>query len=216
MTIEFHCPFCQKLLRTADDKAGVRANCPGCGEAVTVPSPGDEVLLGGPPSAVAEAAASNPVPPRAGLLPPVEMPAGSGAVGAATKTCPMCGGQLLGTATRCRHCGEELAARTSRRGGLAPHRGPMILAFGIIGLVMLVVSVFCLPLGMIALPLGVIAWVLGNSDLREIAAGRMEREGEGLTQGGRILGIITCCLTLLLGLIFVVFFGVVILGNLPH
>src|SRR5262245_21753461 len=37
VTIEFHCPTCQKLLRTADDKAGVRARCPGCGEVVTVP-----------------------------------------------------------------------------------------------------------------------------------------------------------------------------------
>ena len=39
MTIEFHCPTCQKLLRTADDKAGRQAKCPDCGNAVTVPQP---------------------------------------------------------------------------------------------------------------------------------------------------------------------------------
>jgi uncharacterized protein (DUF983 family) len=141
---------------------------------------------------------------------------GEGAPTGAKKNCPMCGEQIMAAAVRCRHCGEELVAAGARPGDLTPHRGPMLLAFGIIGLVMLVFAAFCLPLGVVALPLGVMAWVLANGDLREMAAARMDRAGKGLTQAGRILGIITCCLTLLMAVFFVIFFAVVILGNLPH
>ena len=42
MTIEFLCPNCQKLLRTTNDKAGVKAKCPGCGGPITVPFPDED------------------------------------------------------------------------------------------------------------------------------------------------------------------------------
>jgi hypothetical protein len=68
-----------------------------------------------------------------------------------------------------------------RRGHFMPHRGGMILAFGIIGI--------C------ALPIfGVVAWIMGNNDLRDIHAGRMDPEGESMTQTGRILGMIATIL----------------------
>jgi hypothetical protein len=65
------------------------------------------------------------------------------------------------------------------RGHLRPHRGTLILVLGILSLV------FC-PLGF----LGPVAWILGSQDLREIRAGRMDPQGAGLTNGGRICGII--------------------------
>ncbi len=37
MPIEFLCPHCQHLLRTPDDKAGMSAKCPACGEMIWVP-----------------------------------------------------------------------------------------------------------------------------------------------------------------------------------
>ncbi len=61
---------------------------------------------------------------------------------------------------------------------LAPHRGTLILVLGILGLVCCFVC-------------GIVAWVLGNTDLREIDAGRMDPEGRGLTQAGKICGIIS-------------------------
>jgi hypothetical protein len=64
-----------------------------------------------------------------------------------------------------------------RRRDLTPHRGALILCLGVIGLV--VFPLLC-P----------IAWIMGNADMAEIRAGRMDREGEGLTQGGRVCGII--------------------------
>lgn len=83
-------------------------------------------------------------------------------------------------------------SRRRRRRYLEPHRGTTILVLGI-------VSFFVLgPI------LGPIAWIMGNNDLREMRAGRMDREGEGNTNAGRIcgmiatimsiVGIVGCCL----------------------
>jgi hypothetical protein len=59
-----------------------------------------------------------------------------------------------------------------------PHRGGMILVFGILG------WVFTCPV------FSVMAWVMGTSDLREMRVGRMDSSGRGLTQAGHILGMI--------------------------
>jgi hypothetical protein len=64
-----------------------------------------------------------------------------------------------------------------------PHRGTLILTLGILGLVL-----SCCPLaGWI---LGVLAMSLGNDDLRQMALGGMDRSGKGLTQAGKVLGLI--------------------------
>lgn len=60
----------------------------------------------------------------------------------------------------------------------APHRGVLILIFGILG------WVFSCPIFSVA------AWVMGSSDLREMRTGRMDSSGMGLTQAGHILGLI--------------------------
>jgi hypothetical protein len=98
--------------------------------------------------------------------------------------------------------------RPRRRRGprYAPHRGGMILAFGIIGLV----GGFIIYLPAI---FGLLAWIMGNSDLREMREGRMDPEGESMTNVGRILGIITVVLTVvgtLIGCVFTcLFFGLI-------
>ncbi len=83
-------------------------------------------------------------------------------------------------------------------GAMRPHRGVMILVFGILSLVLQCVI------------FGIVAWVMGNSDLREMDAGRMDPEGRGLTQAGKVCGIISVILTLLGIAIWVIL--VVILG----
>ena len=69
--------------------------------------------------------------------------------------------------------------RPARR--VEPHRGTLILVLGILGLVV------C---GFI----GIAAWLMGKRDLELMARGRMDREGEGLTRAGYILGLIAVIL----------------------
>lgn len=49
MSLEFPCPRCQHLLRTADDKAGLSATCPACGESIWVPYPHELAAAGNQP-----------------------------------------------------------------------------------------------------------------------------------------------------------------------
>ena len=44
MPIAFHCNHCARLIRVADHLAGRRIRCPGCQQAVTVPTPEEEIL----------------------------------------------------------------------------------------------------------------------------------------------------------------------------
>jgi hypothetical protein len=62
--------------------------------------------------------------------------------------------------------------------GQQQHRGTLILVLGILGLVICPI-------------LGIIAWVMGSGDLKQMQAGRMDPEGRGLTQAGKILGIVS-------------------------
>ena len=52
--------------------------------------------------------------------------------------------------------------------------------------------------------LGIIAWSMGNSDLREIKAGRMDPAGKGSTEAGRILGMIHVILCIVVFAIYAV------------
>ena len=76
---------------------------------------------------------------------------------------------------------------------LRPHRGGMILAFGIIGL--LLCGIFA-PF----------AWAMGKSDLKEMRSGRMDRSGQGSTQAGMICGMIATILMILYFLLIMVLF----------
>ncbi|MBI4585971.1 MAG: DUF4190 domain-containing protein [Planctomycetes bacterium] len=85
-------------------------------------------------------------------------------------------------------------------GALKPHRGTMVLVFGILGLVCCVAF-------------GIAAWVLGNQDLKEMAAGVMDRTGEGMTNAGKILGIISVVLTVVGVVIYAIVFLTVGVGG---
>jgi hypothetical protein len=76
--------------------------------------------------------------------------------------------------------------------GVKPHRGGMILGFGIAGLVCCIVF-------------AILAWVMGNGDLKEMAAGTMDRSGEGMTKAGKIIGMIACILAIVGIIINIIF-----------
>ena len=59
-----------------------------------------------------------------------------------------------------------------------PHRGPLVLTLGVVGLL-----VFC-PV------FSVLAWSFGTQDLREMQLGLMDSKGETSTRLGRMLGMV--------------------------
>lgn len=77
---------------------------------------------------------------------------------------------------------------------IRPHRGGVILALGILGLL-------CCFL------FGIAAWVMGNKELRAMRAGNVDPAGEGMTQAGRILGIIGTILGILSAAGWSIFWG---------
>ena len=86
--------------------------------------------------------------------------------------------------------------RRSRRSGrrYEPHRGTLILVFGILGL--FISAIF-----------GIVAWILGSADLKEMDAGRMDPEGRSNTQIGVYLGMASVILTAVVVLCVCLFYG---------
>lgn len=78
---------------------------------------------------------------------------------------------------------------------MKPHRGVLILVLGILS--------FVLGCGIFtAIP----AWVMGNGDIKLMDAGAMDPTGRGMTNAGRILGIINTVLTVVAFVILIAFF----------
>ena len=77
---------------------------------------------------------------------------------------------------------------------MKPHRGTLILVLGILGLV-------------VCGPLGIAAWIMGNTDIKEMAAGTMDPSGRSNTSAGRICGMIASILMVIGVLGGLVFFG---------
>lgn len=92
-----------------------------------------------------------------------------------------------------------------------PHRGGMILAFGIISLV-------ACQFG-IGIIFGILAWVMGNSDLKGIESGEVDPEGRQLTQVGKILGIVGTALSgvymIVMGIYLAFIFAVIARAPMP-
>ncbi len=82
---------------------------------------------------------------------------------------------------------------------MKPHRGTLILVFGILGLV-------------ICLPLGIAAWVMGSGDLKQIDAGTMDPSGRSMTSAGKIIGMIATILGIIGFVVAVVVIGFGVLG----
>jgi predicted Zn finger-like uncharacterized protein len=157
----------------------------------------DEPAPGPRPLRTPASGASEPRGPRSAPPPPSE-PAGE------FRDCPYCGEQVRREAIRCRYCGEDINERQSpddededrpweRRYGprvrrdCEPHRGNMVLVFGIISLAALVLGGCGAVVG---LPFGIIAWVMGRGDMQKMDAGVMDPQGRGTTQAGKVCGII--------------------------
>ncbi len=73
----------------------------------------------------------------------------------------------------------------------------MILVFGIL-------SLFTVPI-----IFGPMAWSMGNQDMRKIRAGQMDREGQTMTEIGRVCGMVAALLSVgALGMVLLYFLAV--------
>jgi flagellar basal body-associated protein FliL len=75
-----------------------------------------------------------------------------------------------------------------------PHRSGLILALGIMGIAVCGVC-------------GIFAWFMGSADLRKMNEGRMNPDGRGLTQAGRIMGLISMIIMVLTAFAMAGMFG---------
>lgn len=227
MPIETNCPGCNRVLRVGDEFAGRQARCPMCSTIYIVPD--DAAAPDQPPPAQeprwymktperqvygpvswselqrwssegrisAECELRNDDQPDwrpasdlfAGLSPARTAPAARPfAAAAAPLDNPFADrGATAGSPSGAGSAGRSWA--TAPPNHQTPHRGVLILILGIFG------WSFSCPI------LGVIAWVMGNSDLREMDCGRMDRNGRGLTQAGRVLGMVQTLLWLVMFLV---------------
>ena len=182
------CPHCQARMRVAQASASGRYRCVKCGQVFSTESG-------------AAQRASAPKFPGAG--------APGGAPGAATA--PMVAQQApmpadsMGTYPGAsfsqpgRPGGYGTAAGGMHQGYMEPHRGGMILALGLLGLLVF-------PL------LGIPAWIMGREDLKKMDQGRMDPSGRGQTTAGMTMGIIAVVVMVLAVLAFCMVAALVILG----
>lgn len=110
---------------------------------------------------------------------------------------------------------EKVEAQPAAQQPLKPHRGTAILVLGIVGLAITLLFSFCCGIFSIAGCIcGIIAWVMANGDLKEMAAGTMDPTGRGTTQAGKICGIISVILGIVVFVISLLFLGFVGLSHL--
>lgn len=134
---------------------------------------------------------------------------------------------------------DEFEGRPSRRpsalgaNGMMPHRGGLVMTFGIIAAVMVLLSggVYVggmalgpvalggIPVAVIGLVLGILAWIWGARDLALMKANIMDPSGHGMTMAGYICGIVGTILNAIgliiacVGTVLALLFGAAIFGG---
>jgi hypothetical protein len=213
-------------LRVPDELLGKAVRCPSCLSTFSGKTGPLEGAPSTPPTVATTLPSSGAVSPPPNLSleggEPARPPSSSGTLTAPAaptgelRPCPSCGERIGRNDERCRYCGETVAeeeerpweqppARPSVRRDCEPHRAQLILTLGIIGLgAMACASWMGAVVGM---PCGIIAWVLGTKDLARMRLGTMDPEGLGMTQSGRICGMVATLIGGLMVLGCLAYFG---------
>ncbi len=85
-------------------------------------------------------------------------------------------------------------------------RGTLILVLGIVAVIFSLGG--CCPVGFV---LGIVAWSMGNKDLRGIEEGTIDSADRGLTNAGKIMGMVSVFVGIV---VFVLFFVLGVFGIL--
>lgn len=93
---------------------------------------------------------------------------------------------------------------------MVPHRGPMILVFGILSVVTTTACCLFPPCALLAPACGLLASIFGYQDLQRIRRGEMDPTGHPLTVAGFICGVVGVAIGVLSIVPFVIS---IILGN---
>jgi len=189
MAADVSCPKCKEKLRIPDDWLGQTVECPACEHAFTATRDGDAAQSG--------AVSSGPPPLPPGSAAPPDVAAEDDEFASPIDEEPE---------DRDRPRKKRARRRASKGTGgyfgelqrkqkkmMAPHRGVTVLILGII-------SILCcwtpfLSFG--ACACGYFAYQMGSYDLSEMQSGRMDPSGKGITQVGRIMGIVGAILSML-------------------
>jgi uncharacterized protein YbaR (Trm112 family) len=186
------CPECKKHLQVPDELLGKKVQCPECKHTFVAQSDVEEVSVSSKPSKAPPSLPATNKPPAWDTRKGSQDDDDDGYDKRKRRR----------ESDNDEDYDDDRPSRRRSRSGrdFLPHRGGMILAFGIIALVSGMGIVF-----------GPIAWIMGNSDLREIHAGNMDPEGESMTQTGRILGMVATIISIV-GIVLVGLYFAAILG----
>jgi predicted Zn finger-like uncharacterized protein len=171
------CPSCTRALRVPDELLGRQVRCPSCQttfQAEAAPSPDAP--------AVPKLTIDDAPPPRSQrpVMGAVEVPVPGQSPPAPPPPPPR---SRSWDERRPQWSPRDEDGRERRPRYREAHRGGLVVALGVTGLVLVVVA----PVGLV---LSIIAWVMGHTDLKKIERGEMDASGLEATRAGWICGII--------------------------
>ena len=184
-TFKVACPHCGSSIRVPLQLSGKQSDCPGCKQRIAIP----QIKAA---SLVAEIIEPPLLPPPLPQPSPIQSNPTKFVIAADTNA-------FAGMDDAPEEYEED---RPQDRRRLEPHRGTAILVMGILG-------IFVMPI-----IFGPIAWIWANEDLEKMRRGKMDPEGKGNTEAGKVMGIISTLLALcVIGFFFLYCGGIfVILG----
>jgi hypothetical protein len=110
-SIEFACPYCDRISRVPASFAGKQGKCPGCDKVIEVPDPNA-------PEVAPTVVEPEPIGSRVkdGLAAYRGIGGAPTAPAGGERPCPACGESIKAAAVKCKFCGEFLDGARSRRG----------------------------------------------------------------------------------------------------